>query len=126
MLVRQWMTVNPCQVSPTASVWEATTLMRRHGIRHLPVVANGWLVGVVSDRDVHADGGAPVRTVMSSPVVTASPGDDLAHVAEKLLQHRIDGVPVVDDDGLLVGMLTTTDCLLALLDAKAEPVGRSV
>ena len=128
MLVREWMTIDPAAVSPDTSVLEARAILHHLGVRHLPVVDGGWLAGIVSDRDLATDDDVPVRAVMSSPVHTASPRDDLRAVARLLLSRHIHGVPVVDTGGFLVGMVTTTDCLLALLhdeaiaEAHADPL----
>lgn len=125
MRVHEWMTAHPTSIGPDATVAEARRTLRDGGFRHLPVVRCGWLAGMVSDRDVaETSGDQLVRNVMSSPVYTASPDDDVAVVAQSLLAHRINAVPVLTEDGFLLGMITTTDCLLALLDrCSAGPVG---
>jgi acetoin utilization protein AcuB len=134
MRVRTWMTLHPTTITPDTTVLEARGILRRGGFRHCPVVHGGWLVGVVSDKDLTGSGRDVVGRVMSSPVCTAAPDDDLRSVAESLIVHRIHGMPVLGPDGLLIGMITTTDCLRALLqetppdapDTSEEAERRSV
>lgn len=80
-------------------------------VRHLPVVDDrGKLVGIVSDRDVMRRGDKKrVCDVMSRDVVTTRP-DAPAHLAASMMiDFRIGAVPVIDDDGALVGVVTLTD-----------------
>lgn len=132
MRVKSWMTADPIVVTPDTEVREARRLLHQNGIRHLPVVDDGRLVGMVSDRDVRIDDrslrrlaalerleaavgeGKPVEAVMSSPPHVVGPDEPVATAARVLLSRRISALPVVED-GALVGILTTTDCLLALL-----------
>lgn len=118
------MTTHPTTITPETTVLEARGILRRGDFGHLPVIQGGWLVGMVSERDLLADDARAVRSVMSSPVCTAAPGDDVRSVAQLLMAHRIHGMPVLSPEGFLVGMITTTDCLRALLQearAAAEP-----
>ncbi len=134
MRVAEWMSPDPITVSPWTSVRAARELLAREQVRHLPVVQGERLVGIVSDRDLRLDqdaidrlarGGSArpvegeVRWVMSRPVHTAAPDDELASAADRLLAERISALPVVDEEDRPVGILTTTDCLLALLRASA-------
>lgn len=90
--------------------------MATHGIRHLPVVAEGRVVGVLSDRDVRAAfPGDSVGKAMSSPAHVVRDDDSVEAAARLLLSRRISALPVLDARNELVGMITTTDCLLALL-----------
>ena len=127
MLVRTWMSPDPVSVGATAPVSEARQLLHHYGFRHLPVVAHDRLLGVVSDRDVAACrhghdtfDARPISTIMSSPPLQISVTDTVEAAARVMLSRQISSLPVVDESGALVGMITTTDCLLALLDESAR------
>jgi len=118
----------PITVEPTASIEEAARHMERFGIRHLPVVKDGVLVGLMSDGDVlmatgrvrmseqseaagrSGGGEAPRRAeqIMSSPVRTINPGVSLDHIVELLLAHKFSALPVMGDEGLR-GIVTKAD-----------------
>lgn len=131
--VDEWMTPDPVTVTPGESVEDARYLLRYYGIRHLPVVdGHGRVLGVISDRDVRVDDerlrrlshlpqvaealGVErlVEDVMSSPSHNTSPDASVDDAARLMVSHRIHALPVVDG-GRLVGVITTTDCLLASL-----------
>jgi len=118
MKVREYMTVDVTTVTATTTVTGAAQLMRSSGVRHLPVLHAGELVGIVSDRDLlgaHDEAAQlqRVSTVMSSPVNTVDADQPLADAVRTILSRRISALPVLED-GRLAGILTTTDCLLAL------------
>jgi acetoin utilization protein AcuB len=134
MIARDVMTPNPVTVSPHARVAEAWDLMRELDIRHLPVVHDGELVGMVSDRDVAyldlarllvpagADGlqrqlATPVVNVMSSDVVFVEPDTALSEVIELMLERKIGAVPVVNSGSReVVGIVSYIDVLGAVQD----------
>jgi CBS domain-containing protein len=134
MIARDVMTPNPVTVSPHARVAEAWDLMRELDIRHLPVVHDGELVGMVSDRDVAyldlarllvpagADGlqrqlATPVVNVMSSDVVFVEPDTVLSDVIELMLERKIGAVPVVNPGSReVVGIVSYIDVLGAVQD----------
>jgi len=132
MLVKNRMTADPVTVTPEDSLAHALRLTREHRIRHLPVVRNGELVGILSDRDIRtampspievADPErasmlehTPVERVMTREVITAGPFDAVEDAAEQICSHRIGALPVVDAHGRLLGMITETD----VVDAFAE------
>ena len=90
--------------------------MHTYGIRHLPVVVHGRVLGMISDRDVRgAMPGRTVADVMSSPAHVVRPDDTIETAARLMLSRHISALPVVDAGGQLTGMITTTDCLLASL-----------
>lgn len=132
MRVREWMSPDPVTVEATMTVREARRLLAYYGIRHLPVVRDGAVVGMLSDRDLRLDDDVvealahgvpaaelgldrPVEVVMSSPVHTIGDGEPIEAAARLMLSRRISAVPVLDGEGALVGLVTTTDCLLASL-----------
>jgi len=112
--------------TPLARAWE---VMRDFGFRHLPVVREGKLIGLVSDRDLlahaaHLRGGAMVfgdtvvGEVMSLNPVVCAKGTPVADIAQTLLKEQIDCVPIVSVDNQLVGLVTSSDLVAVLLDRK--------
>ena len=119
MRVRDWMSPDPLTTTTAVTAAEARRTMHTYGIRHLPVLLNGRVVGMISDRDVRsAVPGATVGAVMSSPPHVINVDDTTEAAARLLLSRRISALPVVDAAGHMVGMITTTDCLLASLAAQ--------
>jgi acetoin utilization protein AcuB len=136
MRVRDWMSPDPVTVSPSTSVREARRLLRYYGVRHLPVVDHGRVVGMISDRDVRIDDASldalaviedvedvagqrrDVRLVMSTPVHVIGPDEAVEAAARSMLSWRISALPVVDGENVLRGVITTTDCLLASLSPQ--------
>lgn len=121
-------------ITPSATLSEAKHLMDHHNIRHLMVIHehNGRLMGVISDRDVkraispfagsvreteqdRATLRLQVSSIMHAPVLSGKPTDSIRHVVEAMLAKKISSVPVIDDQGKLVGIITTTDVLRAIL-----------
>ena len=122
MLVARRMSRNPVAVSPKASIQEAMELMKKHSIRHLPVVnREKRLVGWVTDTDLR---GALIASmiedltvgdVMISDPVTVRSTDVLEQAALLITEHKIGGMPVLED-GKLVGVITVVDILKAFID----------
>jgi acetoin utilization protein AcuB len=91
---------------------------------HIPVVRDGLVVGMLSDREIFLHGHlrngkviAPnksVGEVMTSPVVTCRPDQSISSVAALMIDFKLYGLPVVDGEGKLVGILTSTDLLRLL------------
>lgn len=106
----------------------ALRVMQRARIRHLPVIGNGRLSGMLSERDIlaaraRAEGNEPwwtipVWRVMSAPVQTASPDDEVADVAGRLAAGKIGAMPIVAQ-GQLLGIVTRSDLLDAEVRAAA-------
>jgi acetoin utilization protein AcuB len=118
MRVSEWMTAEPTTVTPAHTAAGAAQIMTARGVRHLVVVEHGMVVGVLSNRDVlpPRPGVADdrhVREAMSAPVHTIGPDAELEDAVRLLLSRHISALPVVDDARRLLGILTTTDCLLA-------------
>jgi len=131
MKVRDMMQQDVITATPTMSLRQVQRLMHDNRIRHIPVVSDTHLVGIVSDRDIrdalpspattltkgetnyHMDT-TPIDTCMSREVVTVTPDDDMVQAARLLLQHKFGSVPVVVGERL-VGVITDTDCLQAFL-----------
>jgi acetoin utilization protein AcuB len=124
--VQQHMTVAPVVISSGRTIAEAHRVMRDRGIRHLPVVDGGKLVGVVSQRDLYLletlEGVDPaietVREAMADPYAVR-PDAPLDVVATTMAERKL-GSAVVVDRGSVIGLFTTVDALRAL----AAAVGR--
>ena len=137
MLVGDIMTKEVVTITPASSIGAAIELMRQYGFRRLPVVEEGKLVGIVTDRDLRQATNSPlvlrerwyseflleaikVRSCMTADPITVDPSTPVVDAARRLRQHKIGGLPVVaaDDGNRVVGMVTVTDmldCLIHLL-----------
>jgi acetoin utilization protein AcuB len=121
--VQAWMSSPVHTVAPSATAAEAVALLRRHRIRHLPVVEGERVVGVITDRDLRAaDLGQPVSAAMSRPVLSVGPRTALDRAARLLFDRRIGCLPVVEESRL-VGILTQTDAVAALVELLRSRVG---
>ncbi|HEX9764709.1 MAG TPA: CBS domain-containing protein, partial [Candidatus Acidoferrales bacterium] len=131
-LVREIMTSNITTIEPDAKLLDAVLIIRSSGFRHLPVVKDGKLVGLLSDRDVQRAAPSmfgevtpeeynrifettPVARVMVKEPQTATPDMSVAEAVGIMHQNKYGALPVVDAGGKLAGILTTTD-LLGLLN----------
>jgi len=132
MLVRDWMTKDPHVVPPSTPVMEAMQLLRDEGYRRLPVVKDGKLVGIVTDRDLkeatpskatslsvyelnYLLSKLTLKDVMRAPVITIGPDEPIEQAALTMETHRVSGLPVILR-GEVVGVLTITDLLRAFVD----------
>ena len=136
LLVRDWMTGNLVTLSPKASVAEALTLCRERRIRHIPIVEEGRLIGIVSDRDLRdaspALGDAErastlqekrVGDVMTREVSTTVPEEFIENVAQEMYELKIGSLPVVaeEDEEKLLGIVTSSDVMRALVTLAGLP-----
>jgi acetoin utilization protein AcuB len=138
--VAAWMHAPVHVVRPHDPIDHARALCERHRVNQLPVVADGELVGIVTDRDlrdafpsVMAEAADPVEAhritailpveeIMTRGVVTVGESDGIEVAASIMRRERIGALPVVRD-GRLVGIVTRSDLLDALLSfTRAEPV----
>ncbi len=132
MLVKEIMSRQVVTVSPNDTLQQALTRAMSHRIRHLPVVDEGRLVGIVSDRDLRdarpssllpAETSlgpslldqSPVSRIMRTSVITAHPLDPIDEAARLLYEHRIGCLPVLQAQQL-VGIVTETDVLRRLVE----------
>ncbi len=119
MLVSRRMQKKPVTVSPEDHLATVQKKMKEGGFRRTPVVENGRLVGIVTDKDLRQHLGyldrTKVNVAMSEKLVTVLPKNTLEEASQLLLKHKIGGLPVVED-GQLVGIITTSDILQAFLD----------
>jgi IMP dehydrogenase len=121
--------LDPVTIGPDQKLFAALELMKRYEISGLPVVAeDGRLVGILTNRDVrferHLD--QPVRNLMTTKLITAREGLSLEHSKELLHKNRIEKLLVVDDAGLLRGLITIKDIEKAQQhpDAVKDELGR--
>ena len=126
MIARDLMTPNPMTVTPQASVAEVWDLMRELEIRHVPVVQDGALVGMLSDRDLARLDIAqmlpmPIIKVMSTDVIAVEPESELTEVVELLIEHKVGALPVIAPDSREgVGIGSYIDVLRAVEDRLEE------
>jgi len=129
---RDLMTVNPVTATPEATTAEVWDLMREADIRHIPVVQDGALIGMVSDRDLgHLNVGrlltvegaealrrelaTPIVEVMNSDVIFVELETELSDVVDLLLENKIGALPVIRPDTREVeGIVSYIDVLRAL------------
>jgi len=133
MFVSKWMTPNVITIDRNESLGTALRLMREHRIRRLPVVSKGKLVGIVSDRDLK--GALPsqatsldvwelhglidrmkISDIMTKKVITTTPDSTIERVALTMMEKKIEGLPVLDTAGNLVGIITEGDVFRALTE----------
>jgi acetoin utilization protein AcuB len=118
------MTPAPHVVAPYDKLAHARRIMQEYGLRHLPVVDDGKLIGVVSDRDMSlvqslapvSPDAITVEDAMTSDPYTVEPETLLQEVARKMAERKV-GSAIVVDHGKVAGVFTTTDALHALADS---------
>lgn len=135
MLIREVMHPNPVTVTSKTSLDEAYKIMENKNIRHLPVMHQEKIVGIVTDRDLRlatskltknpVDVETAVEDIMSHPVQTAHPSDPIETATTTMRELKIGCLPVVEDMRL-VGIVTGMDMLdaLLLLTGIHRPSGR--
>jgi len=103
---------NPYTLPETATLREATNLMNRFRVSGVPIVdADGRLVGILTNRDLQFERSLdrPIAEAMTKNLVTAPHGTTLDEAERILAKHRVEKLPVVDDDGRLKGLITVKD-----------------
>ena len=132
MLVKDWMSPAPLTVSPETPVLEALRLLKERGFRRLPVVEGSKLIGIVTDKDLkdampskattlsiwelnYLLSKLTVREVMATEVLSVNSLETLEDAALRMQERKLGGMPVLDNAGALVGILTITDVLGALV-----------
>jgi CBS domain-containing protein len=115
--IQEAMTPNPCSIDAGKSVAYAAKMMRDEDVGLAPIVEGEKLIGTLTDRDIAirvvAEGKDPeattVREVASTQIVTIDPQQDLAEAVRLMAQHQVRRLPVVEEDGRLVGVLAQAD-----------------
>lgn len=132
MYVRNYMTTNPFTVAPDATVAETLELMRAKDIRRVPVVKNGKLVGIITERKLLEVSPSPatslsifeinyllsktrIESIMTKDLVTVTPDNLLEEAALLMREYDVGGLPVTDNEKL-VGIITETDLFDSLIE----------
>jgi CBS domain-containing protein len=117
MNVREMMTTNVATAEPDSTLEEVATMMKDENVGAIPVVDDDELIGIITDRDIVvrciAEGKDPseceAEEIVSEDLETVSPDDDVRRAAEIMQRKQIRRLPVCDEDGKLVGMLSLGD-----------------
>ena len=133
MLIKDWMSKSPVTAKPSTSIMKAAKLMKENGFRRLPVIDDaGRLVGIVSDRDIKEASPSKATTldmhelyyllseikvgdIMTKTVVSISPDATVEKAAVLMLRHTVGGMPVVDTNNIVVGVITDSDIFKVLV-----------
>ncbi len=133
MLVGNWMSKEPVSVTADMSMMKASKLMIERKVRRLPVVDDaGKVLGIVTDRDLKEASPSKattldihelyyllseikVKDLMTTTLYTVMPGDTVENAAVIMMDKRIGGLPVVDEAGVLQGMITESDIYRILI-----------
>ena len=132
MLVKDWMSKDVITVNVDESMYNATKMLKEHSINILPVMKEDKLVGVITDRDLKRASASDASTleihellyalsrikigdIMTKDPITVSQDFTVEETAEILLKNRISGVPVVNEQSKVVGVITKTDLFKVLI-----------
>lgn len=135
--VRDWMTSPVISVQPSTPISSVHQLMKEHGIRRVPVVEHDRVVGIITLGDVREASPSDATTlsiwemnylwaqltvekVMTRKIFTAHPEDLILDTAKTMLERKISGLPVLDDHGYLVGIITESDIFRMLVESRAR------
>jgi CBS domain-containing protein len=129
--IQDVMTSNPCAIEADKPVSYAAKMMKDEDVGLAPVVEGDRLIGTLTDRDITvrvvAEGKDPqavrVREVASTDVVTVDPQQDLDEALKLMARHQVRRLPVIQEDGRLVGVVAQAD---VAEEAKAKKVGELV
>lgn len=133
-LVRDWMIRELVTATPETTVLEAGQLMVDRAIRRLPVVENGELVGIVTYGDVRGARASAaagldiwelsfilskltIREIMTPNPATISPDETIGVAAQMMLKYMIGGLPVLDHQGTLIGIITESDIFRLVVES---------
>lgn len=120
---------NVWSIDPDAPVLEAIRMMADRSIGALPVIRDGKLLGILSERDYarkvilrnRSSADTPVRDIMTSPVTTISPDEAVHNCMEIMTQERIRHLPVVER-GAVVGMISIGDLVKAVIEEQQQTI----
>ena len=137
--VKDWMTTEVVSVAPDTPIAAAHQIMKNNGIRRLPVSEDGKLVGIITIGDVREASPSDATTlsiwelnylwaqltverVMTTNLLTVTPSTPVLDAAELMLEQKVSGLPVVESDGTLVGILTESDIFRMLVRSRKPEV----
>ena len=133
MLIRDWMAKDVITVSPDTSMMKASKALKAHDVSRVPVVDDkGRVVGIVTDRDIKEASPSKattldvhelyyllseikVKDIMTVDPLVTSPTNTVENAALMMIEKDFSGMPVVEDDGTLVGIITATDIFNVLI-----------
>jgi CBS domain-containing protein len=136
VLVQEWMTAPAISISPSMSISSAHQLMKEHGIRRLPVLEDGKLVGIITIGDVREASPSDATTlsiwelnylwtqltvekIITRNVLTIHPDTPILDAAELMLNQKVSGLPVVNPQGTVIGMITESDIFRMLVTSRS-------
>jgi CBS domain-containing protein len=132
--IHDLMTSNPSTIEPDKTVADAAKLMRDEDAGLIPIVEGQKLAGTITDRDIAirvvAEGKDPqsstVRDVMTSRLVTVDPDQDLDEALRLMAEHQVRRLPVVEEDGKLVGIVAQADIAKHTSDEQTGEVVQQI
>jgi CBS domain-containing protein len=125
--VSEIMTSPVFNITKDLSVQEAWQLFVEKNVHHMPVLSeNGGIIGILSDRDIlkkliisddkiDSAEDKRVEDIMSTDVIATSPTTDIRRIAKGMLEYHIGAMPVVDEHGTVIGIITRSDILYAVI-----------
>ena len=124
--IQELMTPNPRTIETDRPIMEAAKLMRDGDIGMVPIIEGDKLIGTITDRDIAikvvADGKDPstttVREIASTNLVTIDPQQDLDEALRLMAKHQVRRLPVVEEDGKLIGVVAQADVARHSSDKK--------
>jgi len=128
--IREVMTSSPCTIDADKDIAYAAKMLRDEDVGVAPIVEGDQLVGVLTDRDIAikvvAEGRDPqttkVRDIASKDIVTIDPQQNLDEALRLMAQHQVRRLPVVEEDGKVVGIVAQADIALTGDDKKTGEV----
>ena len=122
MKVGEWMERELITIDRNTTIQEAISLMKKHSIRHLPVIEEGRLVGLVTEGDMRQVFVASlieelsIDDVMIKDPITVKVDTEIDDAARVIHYNKIGGLPVVDEDQGLLGIITVADIMAAFIE----------
>ncbi len=127
MFVKQYMTENPIILAPKDDVNDAFSLLLENRVRQAPVVENGVLVGIVSDRDLRMAivqnlkrNDLTVGFIMTKNPVTVAEDAKMTDACKLMGVGKFNAIPVIEESGKVKGIISTTDIIKCFLDENDE------